>query len=113
MIHTGSAALQNGLSWAHSRTGASLALVLSRPVSRPGSDVDLNSEARLLARLRGRDEEAFMELVARLGPSMLRVAELYVRDRSVAEEIVQDAWLRALRGLDGFEERSSLSHARS
>jgi RNA polymerase sigma-70 factor (ECF subfamily) len=38
---------------------------------------------------------------------MLRVAMLYVRTRAVAEEVVQDAWLGALRGIDRFEGRSS------
>jgi RNA polymerase sigma-70 factor (ECF subfamily) len=39
---------------------------------------------------------------------MLRVARLYVRDRAVAEEVVQEAWVGLLRGIDGFEGRSSL-----
>lgn len=38
---------------------------------------------------------------------MLRVASLFVRERAIAEEVVQEAWLGALRGLDGFEGRSS------
>lgn len=39
---------------------------------------------------------------------MLRVAMLYVGSRAVAEEVVQEAWLGVLRGLDRFEGRSSL-----
>jgi len=66
------------------------------------------SEARLLQALRDRDEEAFVELVDRLGPSMLRVARAYVPTRAVAEEVVQEAWLAVLTGLDRFEGRSSL-----
>src|SRR6266498_6121890 len=49
-----------------------------------------------------------MELVARYGASMLRVAQSFVRSRAVAEEVVQDAWLGVLRGIDRFEGRSSL-----
>jgi RNA polymerase sigma-70 factor (ECF subfamily) len=39
---------------------------------------------------------------------MLRVALTYVPSRAVAEEVVQEAWLAALRGIDDFEGRSSL-----
>src|SRR5438067_13835018 len=47
-------------------------------------------------------------LVAQYGASMLRVAQMYVRTRAVAEEVVQDAWLGVLRGIGSFEGRSSL-----
>ena len=40
--------------------------------------------------------------------AMLGVASLYVRDRAVAEEVVQEAWLGVLAGIDRFEGRSSL-----
>lgn len=62
----------------------------------------------LVARLRAGDETAFMILVDELGPSMLRVARMYVSSDTVAGEVVQDAWLGVLKGLDGFEGRSSL-----
>ena len=39
---------------------------------------------------------------------MLRVALMYVSSRAVAEEVVQEAWLGVLRGIDSFEGRSSL-----
>jgi RNA polymerase sigma-70 factor, ECF subfamily len=58
------------------------------------------------AMLRG-DESAFATVVERYAAPMLRVALLYVRDRGVAEEVVQEAWVSALRGLDRFEHRSS------
>jgi RNA polymerase sigma-70 factor (ECF subfamily) len=69
---------------------------------------DAPADAALLQRLRAGSDEAFGELVDRYGPAMLRVARLYVRDRAIAEEIVQDAWINVLRGLDRFEARSSL-----
>jgi RNA polymerase sigma-70 factor (ECF subfamily) len=65
-------------------------------------------ELRLLARLRAGDERAFAELVDRCHPTMLAVAQAHVRTRASAEEVVQEAWLGVIRGLDGFEGRSSL-----
>jgi RNA polymerase sigma-70 factor (ECF subfamily) len=66
------------------------------------------SDAELVERLRAGDEGAFEQLVDEYGPSMLRVASLYVRDRAVAEEVVQETWLAVLNGIDRFEGRSSL-----
>ena len=68
----------------------------------------VDADRELLARLRAGDEAAFMTLVDRYGPLMLRVALMHVRTRSVAEEVVQEAWLGVLRGLDRFEGRSTL-----
>jgi len=65
-------------------------------------------DLRLVERLRSGDEAAFMSLVERYRPSMLRIARMYVPTPAVAEEVVQDAWLGVLRGLAGFEGRSSL-----
>ncbi|HEX9257139.1 MAG TPA: sigma factor, partial [Actinomycetota bacterium] len=62
----------------------------------------------LVERLRAGDEAAFMMLVDELGPSMRRVARMYVSSDTVADEVVQDAWLGVLKGLEGFEGRSSL-----
>jgi RNA polymerase sigma-70 factor (ECF subfamily) len=39
---------------------------------------------------------------------MLRLAMVYVRNRAVAEEVVQEAWLGVLNGIDRFQGRSSL-----
>src|SRR5437870_3240095 len=67
-----------------------------------------NEDARRVEALRAHDEAAFAALVAEYGPAMLRVARHFVRDRAVAEEVVQEAWLRVLRGIASFEGRSSL-----
>jgi RNA polymerase sigma-70 factor (ECF subfamily) len=66
------------------------------------------AEAALLERLRAGDEAAFGALVARHYATMLAVAQTYVKGRAVAEEVVQEAWLGVIKGLDRFEGRSSL-----
>ena len=66
-------------------------------------------EVELLARLRAGDERAFEALVGRHYGTMLAVARTYVSSRAVAEEVVQEAWLGVLKGLDRFEGRSSLA----
>jgi RNA polymerase sigma-70 factor (ECF subfamily) len=65
-------------------------------------------DLRLVEALKARDEAAFAELIERYGRTMLSVARMFVRDRAVAEEVVQEAWLNVLRGIDRFEGRSSL-----
>jgi RNA polymerase sigma-70 factor, ECF subfamily len=65
-------------------------------------------ERELLGALRRGDEAAFARLVASLHGPMLRLAMLHVGDRTVAEEVVQDAWVGVLQQLDRFEGRSSL-----
>ena len=71
-------------------------------VPASGDDVEL------IRLLRQGDEAAFMSLVERLQPMMLRVARMYVSSQAVAEEVVQEAWLGVLQGIDRFEGRSSL-----
>jgi RNA polymerase sigma-70 factor, ECF subfamily len=61
-----------------------------------------------LERLRAGDETTFMMLVEQHQAAMLRIARMYVSSRAVAEEVVQEAWLGIIKGLDRFEGRSSL-----
>ena len=51
---------------------------------------------------------AFATLVDRHSSAMVRVAMAYVPSRAAAEEAVQETWIAVLRGIDGFEGRSSL-----
>jgi RNA polymerase sigma-70 factor, ECF subfamily len=66
-------------------------------------------DGRLLEALRDGDEQAFVALVERYNPMLMRIALAHVPSRAVAEEVVQETWLGVLRGLDRFEGRSSLS----
>jgi RNA polymerase sigma-70 factor (ECF subfamily) len=66
------------------------------------------TDAQLVAALRAGDEDAFRALVRDWHSSMLRVAQIFVPSRAVAEEVVQESWLRVLGAIDRFEGRSSL-----
>jgi RNA polymerase sigma-70 factor (ECF subfamily) len=62
----------------------------------------------VLAALRAGDEEAFAALVDRYHASMVRVARAYVATKETAEDVVQEAWIGVVQGLNRFEGRSSL-----
>lgn len=66
------------------------------------------AEPALIEALRAGDERAFRMVFDRFDPLMRRVARGYARSDAVAEEIVQEAWLGVIRGIDRFEGRSSL-----
>ena len=67
-----------------------------------------STDLELVRALRAGDEDAFAALVDRYGPQMLRLAMARTPSRAVAEEVVQEAWMGVLEGLDRFEGRSSL-----
>lgn len=65
-------------------------------------------DLQVVRALRERDEAAFAMLVREYHSSLLRVAQIYVSSRAVAEEVVQETWIGVLNGLERFEGRSSL-----
>jgi len=65
-------------------------------------------DAELVRRLRAGQEQTFRTLVDQWSPAMLRLARTFVGTSQSAEDVVQDAWLGVLRGLERFEGRSSL-----
>ena len=65
-------------------------------------------DSALVGALRAGDEDAFMHLVDAYGGPMRRFALSIVRNAAAADDVVQDAWVGVLRGLDRFEGRSSL-----
>ena len=65
-------------------------------------------DLELISALRQGDEAAFLSLVRRYHSSMVRVAQVFCSNESLAEEVVQESWLGVLQGIAGFEGRSSL-----
>ena len=49
-----------------------------------------------------------MELVNAYDAQLRRVARSFVRTEALADDVVQETWLAVVRGIDRFEERSSL-----
>jgi RNA polymerase sigma-70 factor (ECF subfamily) len=75
----------------------------------PGALPMLSPEDRaLIERLRAGDERTFLQLVEKNHRAMIRVALAYVSSEAVAEEVVQEAWIGILQGLDKFESRCPL-----
>ncbi len=70
--------------------------------------VSPDPDNELVARLRAGDEQAFVALVQRHHDAMIRVASSLLPSTAVAEEVVQETWLAVLRGIGGFQARSSL-----
>src|SRR2546429_4890861 len=54
----------------------------------------------LIEMLRNGNEDAFIFLIDRYRTTMLRLAMIYVPEHAVAEEVVQEAWLGVLQGLN-------------
>jgi RNA polymerase sigma-70 factor (ECF subfamily) len=80
----------------------------AQPTPQPGGATPHADDVRVLAALRAGDEAAFADLIHRYHGRLVRLATVYVRDRGIAEEVVQEAWLGVLRGLEQFEGRASL-----
>jgi RNA polymerase sigma-70 factor, ECF subfamily len=68
----------------------------------------VGAEAKLLARLRSGDETAFAALVDEIHGGMLAFARTFTSSPALAEDVVQETWLAVIRGLGGFEGRSSI-----
>ena len=68
-----------------------------------GSDDDTET----VARARAGDADAFRRLVERHSRDVFRLAYRMTRNEHDAEDVVQEAFLRAYRNLDRFEQRSN------
>ena len=91
---------------------------VSAPSTRPAADRAARSAisrqeallvAALVRRFNAGDEAAFVEIVTRYRDKMFHVALGLLRNRADAEEIAQDAFIRAHRSLVRFRGDSSLS----
>lgn len=65
-------------------------------------------EAALIAGLREREEASVAELLDRYWPSAYRLALAICGDPAGAEDVAQEAFVRALQGIDGFDSNAAL-----
>jgi RNA polymerase sigma-70 factor (ECF subfamily) len=68
----------------------------------------LQSDRELVEASASGDPRAFHALVDRHGAAMLRLARSLCRTRSDAEDVVQETFAGAFRGLSGFDGRASV-----
>lgn len=66
------------------------------------------SEADLVRRARAGEREAFRCIMQHGNQRLYRIARGVVRDDAEAEDVVQEAYVRAFTGLDGFRGESSI-----
>jgi RNA polymerase sigma-70 factor (ECF subfamily) len=76
-------------------------------LEREAREADSVHDARLIQRAQKGDARAFRELVERHQRRAFAIALGLVRDEQDAREIVQEAFVRVFRGLDGFNGSSS------
>ncbi len=84
-------------------------MLMGRKDTRSGLVERQNDEdTQLIQRLLAGDEAAFEGLVRRYQAALARLAGLFLDEPMAIEEVVQETWVAVLRGLRGFEGRSSL-----
>jgi RNA polymerase sigma-70 factor (ECF subfamily) len=54
------------------------------------------TDAELVAALRAGDDETFRRIVREWHSSLLRVAQIFVPTRALADDVVQETWVRVL-----------------
>src|SRR5690242_9313642 len=69
----------------------------------------MNSTEELVARVRGGDGEAFRLIFDRYSRPVLSFIFDMVGDRALSEDLAQETFVRAYRGLSGLREETKLS----
>ena len=67
----------------------------------------MQTENEIISRVVSGNKSAFSELVEKHQNVLLRVAFRYMKDTELAEDVVQESFIKAYRKLDSFEGRSS------
>ena len=79
---------------------------VSQPIQSAGTDYAAAEELALVRSAKGGDVNAFEELVRRYDRNVFRIANHITQNREDAEDVVQDAFLKAYQNLERFQEQS-------
>jgi RNA polymerase sigma-70 factor (ECF subfamily) len=88
--------------------GRQVGVGMTRPPVEPDS-LPENEDLKLLRRAAGGDGKAFHALLDRHADRLFRLAYSLLGNAADAQDVVQEAWAGAYRGLGGFEGRSSVN----
>jgi RNA polymerase sigma-70 factor (ECF subfamily) len=72
------------------------------------SVADFTDDAILVKALTVRDPDAFAYLLDHYHSALVRLAQQYVPNHAIAEEVAQETWLAVIEGIERFEQRSSI-----
>lgn len=75
--------------------------------NRKTYDMSPHDEASLVQRARTGDRDAFRALWDELTPKLFGYLVNTLRDRTIAEDILQNTWLKALKALPRYEQRGA------
>lgn len=70
----------------------------------------MRTDSQLVSEVKEGDRNSFAELVARYQIPLLRLAMRFTKDLGSAEDVVQEAFIKAYRNINTFEGRSSFKN---
>ena len=73
---------------------------------QPNIEQPISEEMQLVRRAKGGDDSAYEELVRRYDRNVFRIAQHITQNREDAEDVVQEAFLKAYSNLAKFQEQS-------
>ena len=79
---------------------------VTTPIQSAGTDYAAAEELALVRGAKAGDVNAFEELVRRYDRNVFRIAQHITQNREDAEDVVQDAFLKAYQNLERFQEQS-------
>ncbi len=83
--------------------------MLRRPNQRADTDDDDARDLALVERIRAGDPDAWGELLSSYQDRLYSICVRMVHDRELARDLTQDAMVKIIQGLEGFDARAKLS----